>query len=244
MTLGGGLGSQGRYNQYFTTQFTNSGIDYARASFVDDFVGTGVNTTIWTVGGGGGTATTGDSTIGIGRLTLSTGAVLNQDVLLDFNGVQHLPWFASDKKVEVEFNSVYFNSVADVVAYLELYNAANNYIRLELDPGTYADANWRLVRDDTTGAAVIDTGIAATTTASARAVWKFVQNAANDFTLYYKAVGSTSLQKDFTSITNVTTKIPTGAFEPRFYVKTTAGAGVDKIMYVDAFKYSSLRANV
>lgn len=235
--IGGGLGSQGRWNQYMSLNTSNTAIDQPTAVWMDDFAGVGVNTFNWATNHTGGTAVINPSASGFGQLKLNTGAVINQIASLWWSTFLSFT-LGSTKKAEFE-SGVTISSQSQVTYRVGTYKDANDYFYVEFDPTVRGNNNWWICRNKTgAGETAYDTGSDATV-----GTWhffKFVNTSSGVVDVYYKSGFYTNPLTAYTLILSAATNVPTTTQVPYLYVKTLDVNS--KSLYVDFVKLSQLRS--
>lgn len=240
------VGSQGLSNPYLDTGINNNGLFSAAGQFMDDFCGKSVNEYVWQKTGAG-TAIVEGASANFGRLTMATGAVINQDILMNFNDVRSLGvlYRANNSKLsDFEIGGVFFSSLTDVIARLGWQYDATNYTYCELDPGTRGNDHIWLCTAAGGAESATDTGLSATTTEGSRVCLRFAQTGATDFSLYYKVQNAGISPGSYTLLTTLSASAAIKdnvTWQPYLYIKTLANA--NKKIYLDYVRATALRVS-
>lgn len=233
------VGMQGIPNTYITTGFTGADINQARCVWMDDFIGDGYSTTVWTKAGAG-TIICSKPRIN-GLLKLSTGAVLNQDVTCSTGGICTL---GSTRAIDLEFGGIFTTAESDVLIRIGLYYAANKYCYMEIDTATRGNSHWWIVNYDDSGGGEVatDTNIHSDTTGNSPQNFRFVRTSAG-VEVYYKVQDAVSYKSSYTLLGTITTKIySASSLGIYFYIKSLAGT--DRSVYIDYVTFSEYRQPV
>lgn len=197
-----------------------------RQLFYDDFVGSALQTDIWTLSGDAGFS----YTIGNSIVALFPNAAANDIVRINWNG--KTVYNSSKQNPITMIMRVAFDNALSKRWRLGLYNSATNYIAFELN--TSVDNNFRAVTNKAGTPTSVDTGI--TFAAHTAYLLKIVVTSTTDVKFYIDDDGT-----GFVLVASITTNVPTVVLEALIEAETLTAAAygifLDKVI-ITANPYS------